>query len=240
MSSKFDDLAKRKSAQPLERIRSLELGKIRLDGGTQARMEMNQEAIEDYTEVLKHGGKLPDITVFFDAANYWLADGFHRYHAHEHAGLVTISCDIKEGTLREAILYAVSANDKHGLRRTNADKRRAVELLLNDTEWRSWSDREIGRRCGVDHKTVAAIRGELSGEIPQMGERTVARGTSVYKVKTKPRAKAEPQHKLLQSLKGVRTHAHGLGEAELRHIAPHLRETHEYLGTLLEKVKSSN
>ena len=36
---------------------------------------------------------------------------------------------------------------------TNADKRRAVETLLNDAEWATWSDREIARQCGVHHTT---------------------------------------------------------------------------------------
>jgi hypothetical protein len=38
---------------------------------------------------------------------------------------------------------SVSANAPHGLRRTNADKRRAVVRLLEDTEWSQWADREI-------------------------------------------------------------------------------------------------
>lgn len=39
---------------------------------------------------------------------------------------------------REAILFIVGANASHGLRRTNADKRRTVERLLADEEWRGW------------------------------------------------------------------------------------------------------
>lgn len=40
--------------------------------------------------------------------------------------------------------------------------------MIRDPEWSQWSDREIGRRCGVDGKTVTAIRQNLSAEIPQM------------------------------------------------------------------------
>jgi hypothetical protein len=60
------------------------------------------------------------------------------------------------------VLYSVGANAHHGLRRTNADKRRAVEMLLRDEEWRGWSDREIARRCAVTHPFVGKIRDELS------------------------------------------------------------------------------
>ena len=51
-----------------------------------------------------------------------------------------------------------SANVAHGLRRTNADKRHAVGMLLADDEWRGWSDREIAQRCGVSHVFVGGVR----------------------------------------------------------------------------------
>jgi hypothetical protein len=43
----------------------------------------------------------------------------------------------------------------HGHRRTNDDKRRAVDIVLADPTWAQWSDSEIATRCAVDHKTVA-------------------------------------------------------------------------------------
>ena len=36
-------------------------------------------------------------------------------------------------------------------------------MLLNDSEWGQWSDREIARRCGVGHPLVAKIRGGHTG-----------------------------------------------------------------------------
>lgn len=47
---------------------------------------------------------------------------------------------------------------QHGLPRTNADKRRAVSVLLADPEWAKWSNREIARRCVVTHGLVNSIR----------------------------------------------------------------------------------
>ena len=62
-----------------------------------------------------------------------------------------------------------------GLRRTQADKRRAVERLLKDTDWSRWSDRKIAEVAKVDHKTVGTIRRELRGEFPTPApRRTVA------------------------------------------------------------------
>ncbi|MBY0300051.1 MAG: hypothetical protein K2X71_29110 [Methylobacterium sp.] len=84
----------------------------------------------------------------------------------------TIACEIREGGLREAILHSVGANATHGLRRTNADKRRAVTILLQDEEWSQWSNGEIARRCLVSDKTVASIRSDLTPEIRSEDPRT--------------------------------------------------------------------
>ena len=89
-------------------------------------------------------------------------------------------CDCDgDGCFDGLVLHAVSANATHGLRRTNADKRRAVMALLYDDEWAQWSDREIARRCAVDGKTVARLRAELTAELPQM--RLVERGGTTEK-----------------------------------------------------------
>ncbi len=104
--------------------------------------------------------------VFYDGTYFWLCDGFHRAEAANGAGLTEIAAIVKQGTRRDAVLYSVGANAKHGLRRTNADKRRAVMTLLEDSDWSHWSDREIARHCQVDHKTVGKLRATLTGEIP--------------------------------------------------------------------------
>lgn len=89
---------------------------------------------------------------------------------------------------RAAILYAVGANASHGLRRSNQDKRRAVETLLKDEEWGKWSDSEIGRRAHVSHPTVAKIRSELiqAGILKNLQDtpRTVQRGGTTYTQQT--------------------------------------------------------
>jgi hypothetical protein len=103
--------------------------------------------------------------VFFDGAEYWLADGFHRIIAAETLGLVEIAADVRPGGRRDAILYAVGANAAHGLKRTNRDKRNAVMVLLKDPEWDQWSDREIARRCAVSDRFVNGVRAVLTPNI---------------------------------------------------------------------------
>lgn len=142
------------------------LSEIRLDGGTQPRELIDFEAVYEYAKAMAEGQAFPPITVYYDGVDHWIADGFHRYHAAKQVDHRTILADVHPGTRRDAVLHAVGANRTHGLRRTLADKRRAVLTLLRDEEWGGWADREIGRRCGVDHKTVAIVRESLTGDFP--------------------------------------------------------------------------
>lgn len=143
---------------PASEPRFLTLAEIRLDGGTQPRVAINEDVVADYAAAVH---ELPPVVVFFDGVAYWLADGFHRFHAHRRAGEHTLEALVHQGTKRDAVLYAVGANQTHGLRRTNADKRRAVETLLGDDEWKRWTDSEVARRCGVSHPFVADVRRSL-------------------------------------------------------------------------------
>lgn len=160
----------------------IETSRIRLDGGTQPREAIDEATVADYAEAMRDGADFPPVVVFNDGSAMWLADGFHRFHATRAAGFATIKIAEHQGTRRDAMLYGFGANAKHGLRETRADKRRKIEAMLRDSEWVQWSDREIARKCGVDHKTVSAGRAELvaSGEIPQIDARTVERAGSVF------------------------------------------------------------
>jgi hypothetical protein len=143
--------------------RQLLARQIRTDGGTQPRAEINREAVQDYADNMTRGRRFPPVDVFYDGKDYWLADGFHRHAAHMAArgGDEVLAAEIHQGTQRDAVLFSVGANDDHGLRRSNEDKRRAVTRLLKDEEWGKWSDAEIGRRCKVSHPFVAKVRAEL-------------------------------------------------------------------------------
>lgn len=136
----------------------LALDAIQIDGGTQSRSSLNQAVVDEYAEAIKGGATFPPIVVFYDGDKHWLADGFHRFHAYQQLGRAGIDADIRQGTRRDAILHSVGANETHGLRRTNEDKRRAVLTLLGDAEWSTWSDREIARRCVVGADMVGRLR----------------------------------------------------------------------------------
>lgn len=159
----------------------LHIADMRTDGGTQPRAQLDMVTLIEYTEAMQNGATFPPVTVYYDGAAYWLADGFHRLHAAQEAGRDTLAADVKQGTRRDAVLYSVGANAAHGLRRTNADKRRAVETLLSDVEWQQWSNQEIARRCAVSPSTVAAVRTDLT---LQVGESPIRKGADGRTINT--------------------------------------------------------
>src|SRR5215475_5585780 len=139
--------------------RALTLDAITLDEQLFSRADgLRQDVIDEYREGLQRGDTFPAVTVFFDGTQYYLVDGFHRYYAYRLEHIETIEAEIHQGSRRDARLFSAATNLKHGLRRTNADKWRAVTILLDDEEWSQWSDNAIAKHCGVDHKTVAKYR----------------------------------------------------------------------------------
>lgn len=137
-------------------IQLLELSAIRCDCGTQIRAAINESTVAEYAEAMLAGATFPAITVFHDGSQYVLADGFHRMMATVRCGTLHISADVRPGTKADALKFALSANAVHGLKRSNADKRRSVELAL--AEWPKLSNREIARICAVHHDHVRDVR----------------------------------------------------------------------------------
>lgn len=149
----------------------LKLEQLTVDAGTQPRVAIDDVVVAEYVEDLKSGASFPPVVVFSDGASWWLVDGHHRYHAHRLAGRDKIQVEIHQGTLRDALLFAVGANATHGLRRSNADKRGAVltmlnnELVATDNEGVPWSDRTVARMCAVSHEFVRKLRAESTGSL---------------------------------------------------------------------------
>jgi len=160
-------------------MKKLSLNEIRRDAEAQkAQMRekgINAATVSEYAEAMENyagWGEFPEIVVFFDGKDYWPADGWQRMAAAEKAGVAgDIPATVKKGGLREAILYAAGANAEHGLRRTNADKRRAVTTLLKDDDWTAWSDGVIARRVKVSQPFVSKLRREFENLVePERGE----------------------------------------------------------------------
>jgi hypothetical protein len=139
------------------------IASIRRDGSTQIRAALDEATVAAYAEAIKAGVKLPPVRVWDDKKTLWLSDGFHRVEARLRAGGEIIEVEREVGGRREALLDAIGANAAHGLPRSNADKRRAIEAMLADPEWVTWTDRRIAAAAHVGHELVARVREESIG-----------------------------------------------------------------------------
>ena len=180
---------------------SMKMDNIRIDGDTQPRTDINTELVTEYAAAMKAGAKFPAVIVFHDGDDYWLVDGFHRWHAAKEAKLKKIDCDIREGTLEEARWFSYQVNADHGLRRTNADKNKAVKAALLHPKAAQMSDGQIAEHVGVDHKTVAKVRKELAAtrEIPKSTNRTGRDGRTINTAKIGRCKRREEEEEALQA-----------------------------------------
>lgn len=137
------------------------LTKIRLDGGTQPRKELDETLVQHYTEEILEGQEFPPVDLHFDGKHYWLSDGFHRWHAHKRAGHKDIASNVIQGTKRDAFIASLKANAQHGKARTPEERRYVVQLALEDIELGDLSDTQIAQICLVSNMTVGRVRKAL-------------------------------------------------------------------------------
>lgn len=142
-------------------MKKLNLLTIKIDGGTQARVSLNQDVVKEYAESMREGDVFPPITVFFDGSDYWLADGFHRYFATKANALTSIDAEVKNGTLDDATLFAFSANSKRGLSMTFEDNRNIIYAMLRHPEWSKWTNTAIAKHIGVSSMTVGRVKATM-------------------------------------------------------------------------------
>jgi hypothetical protein len=150
-----------KTAAKPGRPRKVMVEHIEYDSENQARERLDQETVAEYAQAMEDGADLPPIVCYHDGSTYWLADGFHRYHAARKRGEKLLDAQVIKGSRDDARWHAAGANTAHGLKRSPADKRRAVRLALELRP--SMSDRAIAQHCGVHHETVADVRRGASG-----------------------------------------------------------------------------
>lgn len=174
-------------------MKVLNLAAIVIDKGTQSRAQISEETVTDYAEAMSAGDQFPAITVFHDGVDYYLADGFHRLHAVKRLGKTSIQANVEQGTLRDAILFSLGANNNHGLRRSNADKRKCVRTLLEDFEWGEMSVTEMAHLCAVSPQLVTAVKQEMEGGVKVSTVKTnTPKKTNPVKLETLVEAPLEP------------------------------------------------
>ncbi len=134
---------------------------LKTDTGTQNRLRIHEETVAEYAEILGDANgewPFPPLDVFHDGSEYFVADGFHRFLAAQRSKRGTFPCRIHSGTAKDARIFGMTANDRHGLRMTRADKRACVEWLLDNAD--RMTQTEIAETAGVASRTVKRIVAE--------------------------------------------------------------------------------
>ena len=141
---------------------NLPVDQILLNDGLQGRVRLDPSIVDEYADSMKFDNiEFPPIDVYFsqDTNMWYLLDGFHRIEACKKNGKTHITANVVPITNEDdAVWWAAAANQSHGLRRSNADKLRALELVLSLDSSLELSDREIARRIGVSHTFVSVNR----------------------------------------------------------------------------------
>ena len=207
-------------------MKKLNLLNIRTDGGTQPRIQLDQDLVKEYAEVMREGVVFPPVEVFHDGSAYWLVDGFHRYFGYKANGLTSIEAIVHTGTLREAQFYAWKANNKHGNRLKAEDIRAILRIMLTDEEYSKWSNNHIAKELDISSMTVGRVRVAMQEEAKTPAQTTVTYvdkhgNTTTMKTDKKKKAKttkpdvttANPEVKELeQKVKELATTVNTLAE----------------------------
>ena len=138
--------------------------RIIFDAGTQARVKTDIKTCQAYIESMKDGVEFPPLDVFSDGSSekVVLADGFHRLQSHcSFRPNESIRCRVHWGTVADAQWFAITANQTHGLRRTNEDKRKAVKMALLHPKGVDQSNNSIAEQVGVSLDLVNRTRNHL-------------------------------------------------------------------------------
>lgn len=165
---------------------------LTLDEELQPRASIDRTVLENYVQLLVDGVRFPPVVAFNDGSVTWLSDGFHRWHSRRVLDLDDIEVDVRDGTRRDALLFSLSANAKHGLQRGSTDYSRAYEIacrngLVDPTNIEavaallqcsgSWATKltESARAAAKAARDAEIIRLDSEGK----GSRAIARETGI-------------------------------------------------------------
>ena len=196
---------------------TLKIADIMIDTENRPRATVSKQVVAEYAKAIKAGAEFPAVVVYFDGEKYWLADGGLRIAAYMKLDEAAIRVVVHKGTRRDAILYSIESNASHGYKRTNADKRKCVKIMLADEELRKWAVNAIVRLCGVSWNTVREVWRQVQNELhlPSFEERDDVKALRDGKVITqKPRRKPAANEHAAEDLRVTAEGLHRvLGEA---------------------------
>ena len=154
----------------------IRLETIEMDASIQCRAVIDTATVGEYAERMTEGDVFPPVVLFGTAGKSWIGDGWHRVLAARQIGIVGIEADLRAGGRKEALTHALGANAANGLRRSPADKQRAIEVCVK--EFPELTQAKIAEMVGCSQRYVGMVKDGLnrntSIEIP--ATITTARG----------------------------------------------------------------
>lgn len=141
------------------------LEEVALEKSPMVRADLRPEVIEEYAAIYRRDKhRLPPIELFLnkDDKHYLVGDGMHRLQAMRSLTFKAAQCNVHEGGFEDALKFALMANEAHGIRRSQADKRRCIEEAIK--QWPKCSNVQIAKLAAVDDHTVKSVRDWLESQ----------------------------------------------------------------------------
>lgn len=130
----------------------------------QPRAGIDKDWVSQLATFRREGSEFPPARVYqLPNAQLILAEGHHRRWALLGENETDMLCDVVDGTMEEAIVYAAGSNKSNGVKPMSPhDITRAVEMILAIESWWNRSNAVIGRRIGCKGTKVGRIRKQLA------------------------------------------------------------------------------
>jgi transposase len=149
--------------------------------GTQSRKQLDKKTVDDIRSDIRDSNPVDPIVVFFDGESHWVGDGYHRLEAYLKEKRDLIYAEVRSGSKHAALRFNIEANASSiQTRWTNADKRNAVEMLLQSN-----GNPEITRKMAEEIAALAKCHSDTVYTIAKE-LREAAR------IPSKPTAPAQP------------------------------------------------
>lgn len=143
------------------KTRTVRFDEVIVDRAVNPRERISPEHVEDIREAIRAKKPVPHPVCYDVDGKLKLSEGFHRWDAYRLEKRLRVEVVVVVGTDDEWAAAALCSNqDHHALKRTNADKRRAVEGMLK--RFPKWSNPKLAEAVGVSIEFVRQMRPQVA------------------------------------------------------------------------------
>jgi hypothetical protein len=137
---------------------------IDLKASPKVRASIRKDVVEEYFDAYEAKVKMPEVVLFeIEKDHFLIADGMHRVSAMLEFPEISKwawTMDVRKGDYVECLRFALRANERHGLRRSNEDKRQAAVTALK--EFPKVSNVQLAEIAVVSDGLIAELRKDLT------------------------------------------------------------------------------